>query len=120
MISNLGVCFALRCFQRLSDPDIATQRCSWRSSWYTSGLFLSVLSSIKSQSCDLSHISMGSDYIFIPAFFQKSGEPTSYGSFSIFLYTSPAIRPAAAGTSRYGVKSKIFISSLLVFFFLVI
>jgi len=44
MISNLEVGFPLRCFQRLSIPDIATQRCSWRNSWYTRGQSLSVLS----------------------------------------------------------------------------
>ena len=32
-IPHLGVGFPLRCFQRLSVPDIATQRCSWRNSW---------------------------------------------------------------------------------------
>ena len=29
--------FTLRCFQRLSLPYIATQRCSWQNNWYTSG-----------------------------------------------------------------------------------
>src|SRR5437762_522120 len=32
---SLEVCFPLRCFQRLSDPDTATQRCHWRDNWYT-------------------------------------------------------------------------------------
>jgi len=41
----LEACFPLRCFQRLSQPNIATQRCSWRNSWYTRGLFNPVLSS---------------------------------------------------------------------------
>jgi hypothetical protein len=41
---HLGVGFALRCLQRLSRPDLATQRCSWRNSWYTSGPALPVLS----------------------------------------------------------------------------
>ncbi len=36
--------FPLRCFQRLSRPDIATQRCSWCHNWYTSGPFTPVLS----------------------------------------------------------------------------
>jgi len=31
-ISNLGACFALRCFQRLSLIDIATERSTWRQS----------------------------------------------------------------------------------------
>ena len=44
MIRNLEVGFALRCFQRLSLPNIATQRCSWRNSWYTRGSFIPVLS----------------------------------------------------------------------------
>jgi hypothetical protein len=36
--------FALRCFQRLSLPDIATQPCRWRDNWYTMGPFTPVLS----------------------------------------------------------------------------
>jgi hypothetical protein len=36
--------FALRCFQRLSLPDLATQLCSWRNNWDTSGQFIPVLS----------------------------------------------------------------------------
>ena len=34
----------LRCFQRLSHPYVATQRCSWQNNWYTSGTFIPVLS----------------------------------------------------------------------------
>ena len=30
MIPHLEVCFPLRCFQRLSFPDIATEQCSWQ------------------------------------------------------------------------------------------
>jgi len=41
---NLGMGFSLRCFQRLSLPDIATQQCSWRNSWHTRGRFILVLS----------------------------------------------------------------------------
>ena len=36
--------FVLRCLQRLSKPDLATQRCPWRDNWYTIGLAISVLS----------------------------------------------------------------------------
>ena len=36
--------FVLRCLQRLSEPDLATQRCHWRDNWYTIGLAISVLS----------------------------------------------------------------------------
>ncbi len=36
-ISHLGVSFPLRCFQRLSHPNIATQLCRWRDNWYTIG-----------------------------------------------------------------------------------
>ncbi len=43
-IPHLGDGFSLRCFQRLSVPDIATLRCSWRNSSHTSGPFVSVLS----------------------------------------------------------------------------
>lgn len=42
--SNLEACFALICFQRLSVPDLATQQCPWRDSWYTSGQFSPILS----------------------------------------------------------------------------
>ena len=28
--SNLAAGFALRCIQRLSDPDLDTRRCTWR------------------------------------------------------------------------------------------
>src|SRR5437868_8387445 len=40
----LEVRFPLRCFQRLSDPDTATQRCHWRDNWYTGGPSNPVLS----------------------------------------------------------------------------
>ena len=43
-IPYLGVGFPLRCFQRLSNPDIATGRCTWRYSPQTSGQFIPVLS----------------------------------------------------------------------------
>lgn len=36
--------FLLRCFQRLSHPDLATRRCTWRHNRNTSGPFDSVLS----------------------------------------------------------------------------
>ena len=42
--SNLGECFPLICFQRLSLPNIATQRCSWRNNWHTRGSSIPVLS----------------------------------------------------------------------------
>ena len=44
-IPYLGVGFPLRCFQRLSFPDIATGRCRWYDSPQTRGQFISVLSS---------------------------------------------------------------------------
>ena len=43
-IPHLGVGFPLRCFQRLSVPDIATGRCHWCDSPQTRGQFISVLS----------------------------------------------------------------------------
>ncbi len=43
-IPHLGGGFPLRCFQRLSLPNIATQRCPWRDNWYTSGSSIPVLS----------------------------------------------------------------------------
>ncbi len=41
---HLEVGFPLRCVQRLSRPDIATRRCHWRDSRYTSGPSNPVLS----------------------------------------------------------------------------
>ena len=43
-IPNLGVCFALRGFQRLSLPNIATRQCPWQNNRYTRGSFAPVLS----------------------------------------------------------------------------
>ena len=42
--THLGGGFALRCFQRFSFLDVAIQRCSGQSNWYTSGRAISVLS----------------------------------------------------------------------------
>ena len=42
--SSLAAGFALRCFQRLSRPYVATQRCSWQNNWYTRGMSIPVLS----------------------------------------------------------------------------
>ena len=42
--SYLVASFALRCFQRLSVPDLVTRRCSWRNSRYASGQSNTVLS----------------------------------------------------------------------------
>ena len=42
--SHLGASFALRCFQHLSLPSIATLRCTWRHNSYTSGQSNPVLS----------------------------------------------------------------------------
>ena len=42
--SNLGAGFALRCFQCLSHPDVATLQCHWRDNRFTVGPFIPVLS----------------------------------------------------------------------------
>ena len=42
--SNLRGSFTLRCFQRLSRPDVATQLCPWQDNWCTRGLSIPVLS----------------------------------------------------------------------------
>ena len=42
--SNLGACFVLRCFQRLSLTHIDTQRRPWQDYWYTRGALTPVLS----------------------------------------------------------------------------
>ena len=41
---HLAAGFALRCFQRLSDPDAATRPCTWRHNRHTGGLSGTVLS----------------------------------------------------------------------------
>ena len=41
---HLEACFTLRCFQRLSFPDVATQLYYWRNNWFTRGLSIPVLS----------------------------------------------------------------------------
>ena len=41
---HLRVGFALRCVQRFSSPNLATQRCTWRHNWDTSGSSTPVLS----------------------------------------------------------------------------
>ena len=41
---NLGGGFPLRCFQRLSFPNVATQPCRWRDNWCTRGSSIPVLS----------------------------------------------------------------------------
>ena len=43
-ISNLGVGFTLRCFQRLSVPHIVAQLCHWRDNWCARGASIPVLS----------------------------------------------------------------------------
>ena len=43
-MTYLRVCFPLRCFQRLSVPNLATGRCHWHDNPYTSGSFTPVLS----------------------------------------------------------------------------
>ncbi len=42
--SHLEVGFPLRCFQRLSHPNVATRRCGWRHNRYTRGSSIPVLS----------------------------------------------------------------------------
>src|SRR5437763_882221 len=41
---HLRVGFALRCFQRLSLPNVANQPCRWRDNWHTRGSSAPVLS----------------------------------------------------------------------------
>lgn len=51
----------LRCFQHLSRPHIATQRCPWQNNWYTSGASIPV---------------QGTLAAFVDAFYAKRGLPT--------------------------------------------
>jgi len=67
-IPNLEAGFPLRCFQRLSIPDIATEQCPWQDSSYTRGQFTPVLSSLSSKPILVlitPPISRSVDYIFI-------------------------------------------------------
>ena len=41
---HLGAGFILRCFQHLSEPNLATQPCRWRDNWHTICLSLWILS----------------------------------------------------------------------------
>src|SRR5699024_6528053 len=41
---HLGTGFPLRCFQRLSLPNVANQQCSWWNNWHTRGSSVPVLS----------------------------------------------------------------------------
>ena len=41
---HLEAGFPLRCFQRLSDPDVANLQCPWQNNRYTRGPFTPVLS----------------------------------------------------------------------------
>ena len=41
---HLEACFPLRCFQRLSLPNVANQPCSWWNNWHTRGWSVPVLS----------------------------------------------------------------------------
>ena len=43
-ISHLEAGFPLRCFQRLSLPDVANQPCPWQNNWHTRGQSIPVLS----------------------------------------------------------------------------
>ena len=42
--SYLGDGFVLRCFQHLSQPNVATRQCRWYDNRYTRGSFIPVLS----------------------------------------------------------------------------
>src|SRR6185503_5414180 len=42
---HLEAGFTLRCFQRLSQPNVATQLCLWQDNWCTRGSSIPVLSS---------------------------------------------------------------------------
>jgi len=42
--TRLEAGFPLRCFQRLSLPNVANQPCSWRNNWHTRGSSVPVLS----------------------------------------------------------------------------
>ena len=42
--SHLEVGFPLRCFQRLSRPNVANQPCPWQDNWHTRGSSVPVLS----------------------------------------------------------------------------
>src|SRR3989338_10487513 len=115
-IPNLEAGFPLRCFQRLSIPDIATEQCPWQDSSYTRGQFTSVLSSHYT-------LFLGVQTISSP-FFNKKLRCWRITSISLSRCTSglSSVMQVHSDTtseiSRYGVKPKILHNSLFVFFFL--
>src|SRR3989338_1442601 len=99
MITHLRVGFALRCFQRLSFPDIATQRCPWQDSWQTSGQFTPVLSSRNPQF-------LGAQTIPSPVRSIPAREVAYYlyrPSLSLERFAAVQVR-VSFNSSRYGVK----------------
>ncbi len=117
-IPNLGVGFPLRCFQRLSIPNIATLRCPWQDSRYTRGSFTSVLSSLSSDHMmiEIIPLSLGAQtissssacmadrmlayyiYVSVPSFSRENFPKTHTSVFCVSRHKT---------TSRYGVKPKI-------------
>lgn len=118
--SNLGLGFALICFQHLSIPNIATQRFSWYQSWYTRGLFIPVLSSHYFpcfQECRLYLHPSDKNQSRVLAYYLHDPVPLC-GTFRYHISPSQYIY-SIYDPSRYGVKPKIVLNSSLVFFLLV-
>ena len=100
IIPNLEACFALICFQRLSEPNIATERCPWQDSSQTRGSFIPVLSSHILLSLEVQTISSPDRQVWGGDILQKLKN----------------FYPVAKGdTSRYGVRPKIDNNSFLLF-----
>ena len=97
-IPHLGVGFPLRCFQRLSVPDIATLRCPWQDSRHTRGRFNSVLSS------RYSPVARSADYIFIPHLCSGWRRITRMCCRFQRNDSSPCKSARFKRTSRYGVS----------------
>ena len=86
-IPYLEAGFPLRCLQRLSIPDIATEQCPWQDSSYTRGQFTSVLSShnplflgVQTISSSFSTIERGCWRITSISLFLKKNFPALYKS----------------------------------------
>ncbi len=122
-IPNLRVGFPLRCFQRLSVPDIATRRCHWRDSRYTRGQFIPVLSSRTPNDQTIWLI------VYFPCFQERrlylhpSSIRTRSGVVACYLHgpfrfrkirshTSLHVHGSVHSASRYGVKPNCFTSAL--------
>ena len=124
-VPYLGVGFALRCFQRLSLPNIATRQFTWWQSRYTRGPFSPVLSSrihstplsIVSLSNDIP-LSLGAQTISSPISLSRLGcRGITYTHLSIAINKLSNVHKSLRiyGEVVTGIKSKINLNSVSLF-----